>query len=202
MMTMNPMSMTTMIAADTLLEAAVMVTAEATRTGRKVNVNGFPDLDRSLSYAVVKFLLLKIDINEELRLKNFGTMNKCNVWLGGIGRGMTWDEHMEAVVAELRAKLGAPLFALGGAYWVFLANEAFPHHLYNVMNGRTDGQTDGRMDGRENTLAAHGLEVHMRDVCNNHQFYVIFTVFTLTNVLYFEEFLIHDSRGFMILKNN
>jgi len=27
---------------------------------------------------------------------------------------MTWDEHMEAAVAESRAKLGAPLFALGG----------------------------------------------------------------------------------------
>ena len=31
---------------------------------------------------------------------------------------------------------------------------------------------------------------------------MFFTVFTLANVLYFEEFLIHDSRGFMILKNN
>ena len=30
----------------------------------------------------------------------------------------------------------------------------------------------------------------------------LFNVFTLANVLYFEEFLIHDSRGFMILKNN
>ena len=38
--------------------------------------------------------------------------------------------------------------------------------------------------------------------CNNHQFYEIFTVFTLANVLYFEEFLIHHSRVFMILKNN
>jgi hypothetical protein len=31
---------------------------------------------------------------------------------------------------------------------------------------------------------------------------MLFTVFTLANVLYFEEFLIHNSRGFMILKNN
>ena len=88
---------------------------EWTRTGRKVDANGFPDLDRSSSYAVVKFLLPKIDINGELHLKSFGTMKKCNVWLGGIGRGMTWDKHMEAAVAESRAKLGAPLFALGGA---------------------------------------------------------------------------------------
>ncbi len=32
--------------------------------------------------------------------------------------------------------------------------------------------------------------------------FMLFTVFTLANVLYFEEFMIHDSRGFMILKNN
>ena len=32
--------------------------------------------------------------------------------------------------------------------------------------------------------------------------FMSFTVFTLVYVLYFEEFLIHDSRGFMILKNN
>ncbi len=31
---------------------------------------------------------------------------------------------------------------------------------------------------------------------------MLFTVFPLVYVLYFEEFLIHDSRGFMILKNN
>jgi len=30
--------------------------------------------------------------------------------------------------------------------------------------------------------------------------FMIFTVFPLIYVLYFEEFLIHDSRGFMILK--
>jgi len=32
--------------------------------------------------------------------------------------------------------------------------------------------------------------------------FMLFTVFTLANVLYFEEFLIYDSRGFMILKNS
>jgi len=30
--------------------------------------------------------------------------------------------------------------------------------------------------------------------------FVLFTVFPLIYILYFEEFLIHDSRGFMILK--
>ena len=32
--------------------------------------------------------------------------------------------------------------------------------------------------------------------------FMLFTVFTLVYVLYFKEFLIHDSSGFMILKNN
>ena len=32
--------------------------------------------------------------------------------------------------------------------------------------------------------------------------FMLFTVFTLANVLYFEEFTIHDSSGFMIMKNN
>jgi len=32
--------------------------------------------------------------------------------------------------------------------------------------------------------------------------FMLFTMFPLANVFYFEEFLIHNSRGFMILKNN
>jgi len=32
--------------------------------------------------------------------------------------------------------------------------------------------------------------------------FIFFTVFTLVYVLYFKEFLIHDSHKFMILKNN
>ena len=32
--------------------------------------------------------------------------------------------------------------------------------------------------------------------------FMLFTVFPLIYVLYVEEFLIHDSRAFMILKNN
>ena len=69
------------------------------KDGAAVDANVFPDLDRSSRYAVVKFLLPKIDINGELRLKNSRTMKKCNVWLGGIGREVKWDKHMEAAVA-------------------------------------------------------------------------------------------------------
>jgi len=53
-------------------------------------------------------------------------------------------------------------------------------------------------------LAARGLEEHVRVslIFAVIVSFMLFTVFTLANVLYFEEFLIHDSRGFMILKNN
>ena len=46
------------------------------------------------------------------------------------------------------------------------------------------------------TLASRGLEEHVQVslIC-------VIIVSTLIHVLYFEEFLIHDSRGFMILKN-
>jgi hypothetical protein len=43
--------------------------------------------------------------------------------------------------------------------------------------------------------------VSFPEFCDNRQL-MLFTVFTLANVLYFEEFLIHDSRGFIVLKNN
>jgi hypothetical protein len=36
-----------------------------------------------------------------------------------------------------------------------------------------------------------GTNVNYPDFCENHQFYVIYCV-TLGDVLYFEEFLIHD----------
>ena len=54
------------------------------------------------------------------------------------------------------------------------------------------------------TLAARGLEepcASFPDFCDNCQFHVIYCVSSRV-CTYFEEFLIHDSRGFMILKNN
>jgi hypothetical protein len=57
-----------------------------------------------------------------------------------------------------------------------------------------------------NTLAARGLEepcASFPDFCDNHQFHIIYCVYSrLCKVLFFEEFLIHESHGFMILKNN
>ncbi len=54
------------------------------------------------------------------------------------------------------------------------------------------------------TLTAHGLEEHVRVslIFAIIVTFMLFTVFTLVYVLYFKEFLIHDSCGFMILKKN
>ena len=67
-------------------------------------------------------------------------MKACVQWLGQIAQGMTWDEHMAAAAEETWAKWklmwedagstqnDALLFELGGVWWWFLVNEAFPHH--------------------------------------------------------------------------
>jgi len=59
-------------------------------------------------------------------------------------------------------------------------------------------------DTVQKTLAARGLEEHVRVslIFVIIISFVLFTEFTLVYVLYFEEYLIHDSRGFMISKNN
>ncbi len=80
-----------------------------------VDEDGSPKLDWKESYVMVKLLWPRIDIKGEHKLKDFGMMKKCNKWLGEIGRGMTWDEHMVVAVEKLRAELGPPLFALGEA---------------------------------------------------------------------------------------
>ena len=56
----------------------------------------------------------------------------------------------------------------------------------------------------DNTLTVHRLEehVHVSLIFAIIVSFMLFNVFTLVCVLYFKEFLIHDSRGFMILKNN
>ena len=52
-------------------------------------------------------------------------------------------------------------------------------------------------------LAVRGLEEHVRVslIIAIIISFMLFTVFTLVYVLYFEEILIHNSHGFMILKN-
>jgi hypothetical protein len=93
-----------------------------------VDVIGHLGLNKKDSLALVKFLLPKVDILGELKLKDFNSMKKCNVWLGEIGRGMTWDEHMVAAAQDIGEQWrsdgeilgedfrldGPPMFELGG----------------------------------------------------------------------------------------
>jgi len=96
--------------------------------GRPVDEMGNLRLNRKDSLAVVKFLLLRVDITGTLKLKDFNSMKKCIVWLAEIARGMTWDEHMAEASLEMGEQweaegriLGedwrldaAPIFSLGG----------------------------------------------------------------------------------------
>ncbi len=45
--------------------------------GRPVDADGNPVLDKKASYAVVMFLLPRVDIKGELKLKDFNLMKKC-----------------------------------------------------------------------------------------------------------------------------
>jgi hypothetical protein len=96
--------------------------------GKPVDDDGSLRLNKNDSYAIVKFLLPIVDITEALKLKDYNSMKKCVVWLGGIARGMNWDEHMVAAGLEIRDQWEAEgeidgekisydtpsLFALGG----------------------------------------------------------------------------------------
>ncbi len=93
-----------------------------------MDVIGHPWLNKKDSLAIVKFLLPKVDILGELKLKDFNSMKKCNVWLGETGHGITWDEHMVAAAQDIGEQWrsngeilgedfrldGPPMFELGG----------------------------------------------------------------------------------------
>ena len=49
--------------------------------GSPVDVIAHPQLNKKDSLALVKFLLPKVNILGELKLKDFNSMKKCNVWL-------------------------------------------------------------------------------------------------------------------------
>ncbi len=69
--------------------------------GSPVDVIRHPRLNKKDSLVLVKFLLPKVDILGELKLKDFNLMKKCNMWLGEIGHKMTWDEHMAAAAQDI-----------------------------------------------------------------------------------------------------
>ena len=95
--------------------------------GRLVNDDGNPKLNRKSAHAIVRFLLPRVDIKGELKMKDFNSMKACVKWLGEVKRGMTWDEHMHVAAEEKTAAYeemwradnenfavgAAPLFELG-----------------------------------------------------------------------------------------
>ncbi len=102
--------------------------ADWVAAGWPVDKDGDPRLTKKDSHAILKFLLPRVDIKGELKLKDFSSMKACVRWLGGIVRGMSWDEHMVAAANKMQAEweakgdnLGvnlsldtAPIFELGG----------------------------------------------------------------------------------------
>jgi hypothetical protein len=87
--------------------------------GRPVDADGNPVLDKKASYAVVKFLLLRVNIKGDLKLKDFNSMKKYVKWLGEIGRGMTCYEHMESAFEKMRANVGLHCLLWEGSDGVF-----------------------------------------------------------------------------------
>ena len=75
----------------------------------------------------MRFLLPRVDIKGELKMKDCNSMKACVKWLGKVKRGMTWDEHMHAAAEVKKAAYeemwradntnlavgAAPLFELG-----------------------------------------------------------------------------------------
>ena len=72
--------------------------------GKKVNQLGHPTLWLKEAKCIVKYLLPTIDIVGASKLGDFKTVKVCIAWLGGIGRGMTWDEHMQAATDNYNHK--------------------------------------------------------------------------------------------------
>ena len=72
--------------------------------GRNVNLLGQPILQLKEAKCIVKYLLPTINIVGASKLGDFKTVKVCIAWLGGIGRGMTWDKHMQAETYDYNRK--------------------------------------------------------------------------------------------------
>ena len=80
--------------------------------GRKVNDNGYPVLNKKDATAIVRVLLPRIDVKKELKMGQFKTVWDCIKWLGEIGRGLNWDEEMEAWERECEESEELPVSTL------------------------------------------------------------------------------------------
>jgi hypothetical protein len=57
-------------------------------------------LNRKSAHAIVRFLLPRVEIKGELKMKVFNSMKAYVKWLWEVKRGMTWDKHVHAAVEE------------------------------------------------------------------------------------------------------
>jgi len=71
--------------------------------GRLVDGDGNPKLNRKSACVIVRFLLQRVDIKGELKMKDFNWLMVCVKWLGKVKREMTWDEHMHMSEEEKTA---------------------------------------------------------------------------------------------------
>lgn len=69
-------------------------------SGRKVNSNGSPMLNKKEALAVIRVLLPWIDIKKELKMGHFKTVKDCIKWLGEIHMGTIWNKEMGALERE------------------------------------------------------------------------------------------------------
>jgi hypothetical protein len=79
---------------------AMMAFGRWVASGRKANVDGWPELSKKDALAIIRVLLPLLDIKKELRMGNFKTVKDCNKWLGEIWMGTTWDAEMEALTEQ------------------------------------------------------------------------------------------------------
>ena len=49
----------------------------------------------------VQFLMPRMNIKGEFKMKDFTSMEVCVKWLGEIAHKMTWDEHMHVAAEEM-----------------------------------------------------------------------------------------------------
>ena len=67
--------------------------------GRKSNDDG-PQLKKSDALVIIRVLLPRLDVKKEVKIGDLKTVKDCVQWLGGIRKGTTWDEEMEALEME------------------------------------------------------------------------------------------------------
>ena len=85
---------------ETLQSEAKMAFGRWKADGCKINEDGSPQLKRTDAFAIVRVLLPRLDVKKEAKMGDFKTVKDCVKWLGGICKGTTWDEEMEALEME------------------------------------------------------------------------------------------------------